>query len=358
MKIALISVTKPIAGTRDKVTEYTYQLYNRFSKNKNNEIDLIYAIGETKASNTIGLIYTNTIFRSTIPGLVKKHYDIIHITNQEVGFAAKILRGAGEKGIIITTVHDTLRMRNDLHRGIRQKMYNNLTTLNIRNALETSNLIIFDDEKTKEEVSGIHDVKESMIIPLGIDDNIVHTPLKNKTRKGKFVIGYIGDFLTSNKNLMLIMKAANLMKKDKSCSFVIYGSGTEQESLNMYKIANGLDNVEFRTVRHGFGPVEVYDSFDVFVYPALGESYSLPIIEAFARGLPVIIDERTRYIEEVKDNCTTVKDEQELAKKLKDIKVNGYSKNVINSGLKYARTFNWDRTTEETYKVYKKLAGR
>jgi len=43
----------------------------------------------------------------------------------------------------------------------------------------------------------------------------------------------------------------------------------------------------------GFAPeekiVDIYDSFDVFVFPILYEGFGMPIIEAQSRGLPVII---------------------------------------------------------------------
>ena len=43
----------------------------------------------------------------------------------------------------------------------------------------------------------------------------------------------------------------------------------------------------------GFAPeekiVDIYDSFDVFVFPCLYKGVGMPIIEAQSRGLPVII---------------------------------------------------------------------
>jgi glycosyltransferase involved in cell wall biosynthesis len=357
VKILLINTTRPEFGTGDKITEYTYQLYKHLIQNKSDSIDLLYAINDTKSSNTIGLIYTNTIFRSKIPGFANKGYDIIHITNQEVGFAAKILREAGYKGTIITTLHDTLRMRNDLHRGLRQKLYNNLTTLNIRNALETSDLIIFDDAKTRDEVREIHQIKKDIVIPLGIDDSIIKTQPAKKTKGKKFVVGYIGDSLASNKNIMLLLKVAELMKNDKSYGFEIYGSGVEYEQLNMYKISNDLDNVQFKSLRNIKSRSEIYDNFDVFVYPALGETYAQSIMEAFGRGLPVIIDSRARFIEDIKKYCITVKDENDMVKKLKKIKT-GKIKLKNDESVKYSRNFSWDKTTKETYNTYKNLSKK
>jgi len=358
MKIALINVTRPQPGTGDKVTEYTYQLYKYLSKIKGNKVDLVYAIGETKASNTIGLIYANTVFRSAIPKLAKEGYDIIHITNQEIGFAAKILRNSGWKGVIITTLHDTLRMRNDLHRGLKQKMYSNLTTLNIRHALEASDLIIFDDHKTLEEVGGLHSIKEAVVIPLGVNATILEKPLRKRTRGRRFVVGYAGNSLLSNKNLMIIMRAANLMKGSKEYVFEIYGAGIEQEELNMYKISNGLDNVELRSSIPDAKLVEAYDSFDAFAYPALGEAYSMAILEAFGRGLPVIIDSRAKYIDDIRKHCIRAEGEHDLVRIIKNLKQKGEDKKVRDSALKYVRSLTWDRTAKETLDVYTKKLNK
>ena len=356
MKIALISATKPELGTGDKVTEYTYQLYKHLSRYKDNRVDMIYALGETRRLNTIGLIYTNTIFRNRIPGLIKENYDVIHVTNHEVGFAAKILRNGGERCTIVTTLHDTMRMRNDLHRGIRQKMYNNLTTLNIRNALETSDLMIFDDDETKREVSALHEIKKYAIIPLGVKDPLIKEPIKRRVAKRKFVIGYMGSLLP-NKNLMLILKAANLLKRDSNYKFEIYGRGVELDNLMAYKSSNLLDNVEFR----GFAPeqklVEVYDSFDAFVFPALGETFTLSILEAFARGLPVIIDARAKYVDVIKRYCAEAKDEHDLVAKIKMLR-EGRDPKIIKEEMNYARSLTWERTVKETFDAYKKLVEK
>jgi len=355
MKIAIINATKPEPDTGDKVTEYAYQLYKYLTKEPGNSVDLVYAMGQTKASNTIGLIYANTIFRSKIPGLAKKGYDLVHITNHEVGFAAKMLKNSNSGAAIVTTVHDTLRLRNDLHRGIRQKAYNNLTTLNIRNALETSDLVIFDDEKVKDEIMEIHDVKAHRIVNLGISNSVIKTPLKRKRRTNRLVVGFIGDSLSSNKNLMLVMRTANLMKNESGFVFKIHGAGAEQESLMLYKLSNDLDNVEFGGPVPESGLVDVLDSFDAFVYPALGETHSLMLANALGRGLPAMIDSRARYVDEIKKHCMKFSDEQQLSRILKELSSTGRNAKSMESALKYARSLTWESTAKETYSIYRTL---
>ena len=63
----------------------------------------------------------------------------------------------------------------------------------------------------------------------------------------------------------------------------------------------------------GFAPddkiVQIYDSFDVFVFPSTYEGFGIPIIEAMSRGLPVIINKEGRIPEEVRKYCFEAKDE-------------------------------------------------
>ncbi len=126
----------------------------------------------------------------------------------------------------------------------------------------------------------------------------------------------------------------------------------------MYKIANDLDNVEFKSLGRESDPVDIYDRFDVFVYPALGETYATPIVEAFGRNLPVIIDSRSKYIGEIKRHCIEASDEHQLVRAIKGIRQKGQNTGGMESALKYARSLTWERTAKETYNVYTKLVKR
>src|SRR5208282_3258189 len=108
MKIAIVNTTKPISGTGDGVTEYSYQLYEKLKSIKGNKVDLFYSLKKTKRNNALGLLYTQTLFKRRIPELIKGNFDIIHITNQEVGFVAKLVKKDKSNAKVITTIHDTM----------------------------------------------------------------------------------------------------------------------------------------------------------------------------------------------------------------------------------------------------------
>ena len=86
MKIALITIAKPRPGSGDGITEYTYQLYKILKRTLN--IDLIYAINAMGRRDIIGLLKTN-LFSYNVNKIIHSNYDIVHITNHEIGSLAK-----------------------------------------------------------------------------------------------------------------------------------------------------------------------------------------------------------------------------------------------------------------------------
>ena len=59
--------------------------------------------------------------------------------------------------------------------------------------------------------------------------------------------------------------------------------------------------------------VDLYDSFDAFLMPSLYEGFGLGIIEAQARGLPVIIYKGGKIPKETRKYCMVAKDPKHAA---------------------------------------------
>jgi glycosyltransferase involved in cell wall biosynthesis len=354
MKIALVNVTKPISGTGDGVTEYTYQLYEKLKRSPGVDVDCFYAIEETRRNNLTGLLYTQTLFKQKAIQLAHKDYDIIHITNQEAGFVSKILRKNGSRAKIVTTIHDTMRLRNDLHRGVLQKTYNKLVSGSVADAMKYSDFLIFYESGTLQNAKKLFKFQKYENIALGIRDDLIQKKIPAKRASKKFVIGYLGSFAFS-KNVMLILKAANELKSNNRYVFNIYGTGEERDNLLRYKIENELGNVNFL----GFAPEsrkrQIYDSFDVFVFPALGAPHNFPPLEAMARGVPVIVSKQGEYIPEIRKVCIPAKDETDLARIIMSLDQKGYPNRLKRSAMAYAHSISWSETTRKTLNVYRNL---
>jgi glycosyltransferase involved in cell wall biosynthesis len=350
MKVALINTIKPRPGSGDGMTECTYRLYIALKGKM--DVKTIYATTDSKRNDIAGLLYTNTLFKKRLKGLARGGYQIIHITNHELGFAAKILQGDRGGAKIVTTIHDMTRFVPGMHEGRIQSMYNTLVKGSIESAVKYSDAIIFVSSQTemdvrkrfRKELAG----KKTAVIMQGISGGLIRA--KKYKLKHDFTVGYLGS-LARHKNVQFILKVAEKLKH-KQIRFVIYGTGATRHQLSEYIKAHKLENVALR----GFVPerniVKTYDGLDVFMLPSLNEGFGRQILEAQARGLPVIILKQGRIPSEVSKYCIRADDESAAAGIVSRIKAKGYDRRSMKKAMSYARGFTWDRAAAKTLAFY------
>ena len=155
MKLLVISTIKPYKGSGTGLTEYAYQLseHLKLMLSNNDRIDFLYSLSDSKRNNIKGLLHANTSFKKMIANVQKNKYDIIHITDHEIGFAAKILKMKGNNAKIITTIHDLSRFEKGLHRGLSQKVYNKLVQGSIKDAIKYSDFILCNSSQTLNTIT-------------------------------------------------------------------------------------------------------------------------------------------------------------------------------------------------------------
>lgn len=254
-------------------------------------------------------------------------------------------------------MHDLIRVRKGLHSGLIQRAFNHVVRFNIGCALKYSDFVMFDSAQTRDEALDMfRNVSENMVVPLGVDHALLARKLRpQRTSKKPFVVGYMGA-LAVHKNVMSIMRIANMLKQDRrKCKFLIYGKGVLHDEMLDYKRRNGLDSVEFRDIAPRTDRVKIYDSFDALIFPSLYEGFGLPVLEAQARGLPVLVYERGKVPREVKRYCLEAGDESSMAKIIRGLGSRGYDEKLRRRALAYSRSFTWERTVEEIVDVYKKV---
>ncbi len=354
MKIAIISVAKPETGTGNGTTEYAYQLMLRLREKKGNKVDSYYAVDKSRKNDIAGLIYTNTLFSRQIAAIAKKNYDIIHITIQELGFAARILKKKKTTARIVTTVHDLIRLKKNMHKGVLQTSYNRLVKRSFDDAIRYSDFITFNSRQTMEETfSHYGTIKNSALAWHGTKRSFIDEPIR-KLRHNKFVVGYIGA-LGQYKNVISILKIAERLKDSNHIIFKIYGTGEEKKRIEDYKEKQQLMNVYMMGFISEDKLIRTYDSFDAFMMPSMYEGLSHQVLEAGARGVPIIIYKKAKIPEEIAKHCIKAKDEKDAAAILERISKTGVSKKQTQSITSYYRKFTWDRTADQIYAIYKKL---
>ena len=348
MRVALINSIMPIKGSGDGISEYNYNMYRQLSRS--NEVKAVYAIEKAVKNDVLGIAKVNATLSRTAESAAKEGYDIYHIVNQEVGFAARNIKGVSDKANVVTTIHDISRLVPGLHRGILQHAFNLVVRESVRIASEKSDFVMFDSTQTMNDAKKKFDFGQSKVVGLGIREELL-SPLRKKNISKMFRVGYVGSF-AYNKNVIFALKAAS---HARDIEFNIYGIGNEYESLRKYVASKGLKN----TTLMGFAPegrmLSIYDSFDAFVFPSMYEGFGLPILEAQARGLPVVISKYGRIAEEVRKYCFKAEDEEHMASILQDLKENGYGKKRRKLATKYARSFTWEKCAAEALKIYDKL---
>ena len=357
MNILLISTSKPYKGSGTGLTEYAYQLseHLKLMLQNGSSINFLYSLSDSKRNNIKGLFHANTSFKKMIANIPKDKYDIIHITDHEIGFAAKILKKKGNDAKIITTIHDLSRFEKGLHRGLSQKVYNKLVQGSIKDAIKYSDFILCNSSQTLNTITEkFGPIKNIKVVSHGTNDVIIKAKIPKRKLHKKFVIGYIGA-LMKHKNFIFLLKAAEILKSKAEYKFVIYGTGIDKNILLRFKQDHGLDNVEFKGYLKEDSKVKAYDGFDAFAFPSLYEGLGYPILEAQSRGLPVIIYKYGKIPKEVRKYCFEAESPEHMAQIIEDLKENGYSEKLKNKATEYARGFTWERCARETLEAYKKV---
>ena len=353
MNLTMLSAVKPYQGSGDGMTEYAYRLEKLLPK-QGVSVSSRYALPEAKKDDILGVTYTQTIFRMKIIGMAKESSDIIHILNQEIGFAARILKGRFG-GRTISTINDLSRFDPSTHTGIMQNLYNELVKKNTTEAVENSDFLVFISSIVKRDAEKhFGKIGNCAVINDGVSAEFISRRKALKKSSSKFEVGYIGSF-AHHKNVMFVAKTANKIMKEKDITFNIYGKGLEGGMIKDYIAAHSLSNMKIC----GFAPesmkIKIYDSFDAFIFPSFHEGFGLPILEAQSRGLPVIIYKKAHISEEVRKHCIEAEDPDHAAQIIKDLKENGYEEKKRKEATEYARSFTWERTASETLGIYKNM---
>jgi glycosyltransferase involved in cell wall biosynthesis len=160
---------------------------------------------------------------------------------------------------------------------------------------------------------------------------------------------YVGD-VNYNKNIPNLVKACKIA----NIPLVIAGKqaySVGKNNLNHPELAH-LKNVDWSgVIRVGFVPdevlVELYNLATVFIQPSFYEGFGLPALEAVACGTPIAVARSQCAVEILGDDFTYCdpKDPQSMAEAILN----------PNRDKKLPRVYSWEKTAEETMKVYQNV---
>jgi glycosyltransferase involved in cell wall biosynthesis len=348
MKVSLFGVDGDFDKNRgESLQRYMYELYINLIRQNIDVIKELPSVRMPFSRNGLSLLFYDT-FKDL------SQYDIVH--NLDVKPVLPLRRG---KAKLVVTVHDLIPIKHqefniDYRRSLRDLMWLWMVTKpGLHLALRASDYIIAISSQVREEVIAMGYDKERVFkVNNGVDSRFLKK-LPKKVERKRFVVGYLGSFVY-RKNVRFALDA--FIKMDaKDAVFSIWGKrGLYTKDLEHKAIEN--KRILFNGAAKESNIVNVYDSFDAFVFPTLYEGFGLPIIEAQARGLPVVIYKKGQLPREVRKCCLEAEDEAHMAQILQDLRDNGYNEKRRKEATEYARTFTWKNTALETTKVYKKVS--
>ncbi|HET9870677.1 MAG TPA: glycosyltransferase family 1 protein, partial [bacterium] len=102
----------------------------------------------------------------------------------------------------------------------------------------------------------------------------------------------------------------------------------------------------------------IYAQADLFLYPSLLEGFGLPLLEAFACGVPVVTS-NTTALPEVAGNAALLVDPESpeaIAQGVERVMTRpALRRQLVARGMRRAREFNWARTARLTLEAYEQL---
>lgn len=237
--------------------------------------------------------------------------------------------------------------------GFKDKIWTNLVSKpGIKSAM-ASDLIVTNSIQTQREAISLGiPRKKTCLTELGVDSRFLKIQTKSKKERKAFKIGFIGT-LSPRKNVLFLINAFKKIE-DRELLLELWGKSIYPPETIDYAI--GSDR---RITWKGPAPeadiINIYDSFDAFAYPSLYEGFGLPILEAKARGLPVILYKNGKISPEVRHDCFEIKNEEQLIDKILELKSNGYNSKMRARAIKNARSFTWEKTAMKTLEAYRSL---
>ncbi len=193
-----------------------------------------------------------------------------------------------------------------------------------------------------------------------IKDGLVQKKFKIK----KDYIIYVGA-IQPRKNLKVLIEAFNLLKSDKKIKSMMQDrqlvfAGEKAwlyEEILKEKEKSPYKNDILITGKIDFSAMsQLLEGASVFVYPSLYEGFGIPVLEAMASQVPVIVAKNSSLVEVGGEAVSYFKTEKsdDLYQKIKEILTNKeLAEKMRKKGLRQVEKFSWEKCARETLNYFK-----
>lgn len=305
------------------------------------------------------LILANTnIMPSLLPQLLKlRRSDIVHVHvtqayTPEMVWLASFIR----KYTYVAHIHLDVPPSGKF--GALLDLYKRLF---LRQVLRRAQKVIVPTLDYQQIITNKYKLHQNKVVVMpNASDHQVRSKPRSHPRQ-KLNLLFVGR-LSFQKNIPLLLDALSVYQKRFGSNFVlkIVGDGELMNELSDQAAALGLrDAVSFAGSLSGASLERAYDSADIFVLSSSSESFGLVIVEAMAKGLPVVCTDipAVRNLVDNKINGLRVKETPDaFAEAIHDIASNKklYTK-MSSHNIRHALDYNWDRTNNLIVELYRQI---
>jgi len=365
-------------GTRTGVEEYTINLLSRLLALSDHNTELKYKLFYN-AYHKVELDYpwlapTNVCLKSfRIPNRfffigaryfnrpkIDKLLDGIDVYFNPHFFVAPLSRDCRK----VITFHDLSFEHYPEFFSRRKRLWQKFL-MNTKEEAKKADKIIAVSNSTKEDLINLYCVNSDKIEviysgvaerfkPISKEEKIMSNIKRKYNLPEKFIL-YFGT-IEPRKNIVGLIKAFELLKKDKSLKLVIAGARgwLEQDIFKAAKNSKRAQDIFFTGFVEDEDKPELYNLAELFVYPSFFEGFGFPPLEAMACGLPTIVSCNSSLPEVVGKaalmidpaNIDELADAMEVA--LSDSELR---KRLILAGIDQAKKFSWQKCAEKTLAV-------
>jgi glycosyltransferase involved in cell wall biosynthesis len=267
---------------------------------------------------------------------------------------------------MVLTLHDTMYTRPfkavRLKPTFRQRMVYAYKKWVIPRSAWFARKIITVSSYSKEKILkavGVPDEKV-MVTLEAVDHQLYQKTHHQQSGLFKILVHGAAD---DRKNISNILKAVKLLVLRKK-SFQMFIIGLDQEELRCTPYERQVLEMGLEPFVKWMGNIpaekinQVYHEADLLLYPSRLEGFGLPVLEAFACGVPVVTS-NTTSLPEVAGNAALLvnpEDPQSIAEAVKKTMENPrLRRQLVQRGLKRAKMFTWEKTAKKTLTIYESL---
>ena len=266
----------------------------------------------------------------------------------------------------VVTLHDTMHTRplSEVRPSptFRHRLVYGYKKWAIARSVPRARAVLTVSEYSKSTILELMRLKGNgvFVTPEGVDRNFFKKIPRKHSKLFKILVHGAAD---ERKNLSNVLKAAKILaEKRKKFQLVVVGMDAEELEYTSYLEEEMSLNLGPRVEWAGNVPSEmlpqVYAEADLFLYPSRLEGFGLPVLEAFACGVPVVAS-NTTSLPEVAGNAALLVDPESpeaIAKAVAQMMDKpSLRKRYIKKGLQRAKLFSWEKTAKKTLEVYERM---